>query len=146
MPRAGVGWTGGEVLEGTAMAGPGSLIHDTIVSREPVVSDDLAADDRFEISPLFARSGAVSGATVVVGGRDELFGSLEAFSRERHAFSEHDLNFLQAVANVLATAVERTQAEGASSLAAAAMTAGDASAPAIPGPRSPSAAATPAVR
>lgn len=50
--RAGVGWTGGEVGEGTAMAGPGSLIHYTIVSGEPVVSEDLAADDRFEIAPL----------------------------------------------------------------------------------------------
>ena len=109
--RAGVGWTEGEVGEVTAVAGPGSLIHYTIVSGEPVVSEDLSADDRFEVSPILAGTGAVSGATVVIAGRDEPFGSLGVFSRERHTFSGHDLDFLQAVANVLATAVERAQAE-----------------------------------
>ena len=112
--RAGVGWTEGEVgevAEVTAVAGPGSLIHYTIVSGEPVVSEDLSADDRFEVSPILAGTGAVSGATVVIAGRDEPFGSLGVFSRERHTFSGHDLDFLQAVANVLATAVERAQAE-----------------------------------
>jgi PAS domain S-box-containing protein len=109
--RAGVGWTEGEVGEVTAVAGPGSLIHYTIVSGEPVVSEDLSADDRFEVSPILAGTGAVSGATVVIAGRDEPFGSLGVFSRARHTFSGHDLDFLQAVANVLATAVERAQAE-----------------------------------
>jgi PAS domain S-box-containing protein len=108
--RAGVGWTGGAVEGGTAMAGPGSLIDYTIASGDPMVSEDLAADDRFALSPLLSENGAVSGATVVIGGRSEPFGSLGAFSSRRRSFSKHDVNFLQAVANVLATAVERTQA------------------------------------
>jgi signal transduction histidine kinase len=86
-------------------------MHFTVASGEPVVSEDLAADERFEISALLSGQNAVSGATVVIAGRDEPFGSLGAFSRQRRSFSHHDLNFMQAVANVLATAVERAQGQ-----------------------------------
>jgi two-component system NarL family sensor kinase len=54
--------------------------------------------------------------SVVIRGRDrpwgtEAWGTLGAHSRERHAFSEDDLNFLHTVANTLALAIERNGAE-----------------------------------
>ncbi|HEV7460965.1 MAG TPA: LuxR C-terminal-related transcriptional regulator [Solirubrobacteraceae bacterium] len=107
--RAGVGWNAGVVGEATALAGPGSLLNYTIASGETVVSEDFAADERFEISTLLSEHGVVSGATVLISGRDEAFGSLGAFSRRHQSLSEDDANFMRAVANVLATAVERTQ-------------------------------------
>jgi PAS domain S-box-containing protein len=109
--RAGVGWKEAVVGKGTAIAGPRSLLAYTIASGEPVVSANLTTDARFEISPLLVEAEAVSGATVVIAGRDEPFGSLGAFHTRPHTFSEHDLNVMQAVANVLAAAVERTQTE-----------------------------------
>jgi PAS domain S-box-containing protein len=109
--RSGVGWKEGVAGKGTALAGPGSLLAYTIASGEPVVSVSLTTDERFEISELLSEHDAMSGATVVIGGRDEAFGSLGAFSKQPRSFSEHDLNFMQAVANVLATVVERTQGE-----------------------------------
>jgi PAS domain S-box-containing protein len=109
--RAGVGWNEGVVGHGTGIAGPGSLVGHTIASGEPVVSEDLAADERFEVSALLSEHDAVSGAIVVIAGRDEPFGSLGAFSTHRHFFADHDVNIMQAVANVLATAVERSETQ-----------------------------------
>src|SRR5437764_914824 len=72
--RAGVGWGSGVVGHGTAIARPGSLLGHTVASGEPVVSEDLAADERFQVSALLSEHDAVSGATVVIAGRDKPFG------------------------------------------------------------------------
>jgi PAS domain S-box-containing protein len=111
--RAGHGWTRSEVGKVSAPAGRGSLVGYTLMEREPVVSDDLATDDRFTISKFLAAEQPASGVSVVIGGRDEPFGAIGAFSHERRTFSQDDVNFLQSVANVLATAVERSEAEQA---------------------------------
>jgi PAS domain S-box-containing protein len=58
-----------------------------------------------------AAEGPQSALSVLIAGRDGPFGALGAFSREARAFSATDVNFLQAVANVIATAVERADAE-----------------------------------
>jgi DNA-binding NarL/FixJ family response regulator/signal transduction histidine kinase len=77
----------------------------------PVVSEDLAADPRFAISPILADHRAVSAVTVVLSGRDELFGVLGAFTRQPRGFCDDDVNFMQAVANVVSVAFENATAE-----------------------------------
>jgi PAS domain S-box-containing protein len=109
--RAGVGWRGGFVGQGTGPAGRGSLVGYTVAAGVPVVSDDVVADTRFEISGLLASHGAVSGVSVVIGGRDEPFGALGGFAKRRRSFSHDDINFMQAVANVLAMSVQRERAQ-----------------------------------
>ena len=108
--RAGVGWRSGVVGHGTALAGRRSLMGYTLESGGPVVSEEVGADTRFLISKLVASHGAVSAVCVVIGGGDEPFGALGAFSRRRRPFTHDDVNFMQAVANVLATSVERERA------------------------------------
>jgi hypothetical protein len=49
--------------------------------------------------------------SVVIAAQDRPFGVLGAHSREWRRFTEHDLHFLQAVANVLADAVARKRGE-----------------------------------
>jgi signal transduction histidine kinase len=53
----------------------------------------------------------MSDITVLIGPPGNPFGALAAMSRKRRSFSEDDVGFVQAVANVIATAVERAQAE-----------------------------------
>jgi DNA-binding NarL/FixJ family response regulator/signal transduction histidine kinase len=108
---AGVGWGSGAVGSATAPAGPGSLIGYTIATGAPVLSDDLAADDRFFVSPLLTGRGVVSAAHVLIPGRERPFGTLGAFAKQPRAFSAADASFLQAVANVISTAVERADVE-----------------------------------
>jgi PAS domain S-box-containing protein len=91
--------------------GPGSLAGYTLSGHELVISDDVAADERLEISPLFAAQGATSAIAVVIPGRTEPFGILEAAAKTGRSFGEEDVSFLRGVANVVATAVERSLAE-----------------------------------
>lgn len=49
--------------------------------------------------------------TVMIPGRDGPFGVLGVHTESHRAFSEDDVNFLQAVANVLATRIEREEAD-----------------------------------
>ena len=53
----------------------------------------------------------VSGITAVIHGREEPFGVLCAPSNFNRAFTEDDISFTQAVANVLGGAIERNEAQ-----------------------------------
>ncbi|MEP7355814.1 MAG: PAS domain S-box protein, partial [Anaerolineales bacterium] len=57
--------------------------------------------------------GVVSGVSVIVRGSDGLWGVLAAHSSQPRVFSADDANFLQSVANVLAEAIARAEAEAA---------------------------------
>ncbi|MGF1482099.1 MAG: PAS domain S-box protein [Cyanophyceae cyanobacterium] len=111
--KAGVGWKQG--LVGVAMfsAERDSQAGYTLVSAQPVVVEDLRQETRFSGPPLLTAHGVVSGMSVVICGTAQPYGVLGVHTAKQRQFSQHDVNFLQAVANILATAVERQQAEKA---------------------------------
>jgi DNA-binding NarL/FixJ family response regulator/signal transduction histidine kinase len=65
--------------------------------------------DALEAGAIARDHGAVSGLSVTIATRDEPFGVLSGLSTRRRTFSESDVSFMQAVANVLAGAVERSR-------------------------------------
>jgi diguanylate cyclase (GGDEF)-like protein/PAS domain S-box-containing protein len=83
----------------------------TMLVKEPVIVEDLARERRFAASNLLREHEAASGITVLVQGRGRPFGVLGVYSHEPRAFSAEDVNFLQAVANVLADAIDRVLTE-----------------------------------
>jgi PAS domain S-box-containing protein len=109
--RSGVGWREGLVGSITEPAGVGSQAGYTLISEEPVVMEDLSAEMRFTPPTLLREHGVVSGMTVVIAGRERPFGVLGAHTQSLRIFSADDVNFLQAVANVLAMAIERKETE-----------------------------------
>jgi PAS domain S-box-containing protein len=109
--RAGVGWSPGSVGHAIGRSGRASLVGYTALAGEPVISEDLATDERFDISAFVAEHTVTSAATVVIAGHEAPFGVLCAFSQERRVFSADDVNFLQAVANVISSAVVRVRSE-----------------------------------
>src|SRR5829696_688744 len=111
--RAGVGWREGLVGHTKEGAGLGSQAGYTLLSDEPVIADDVRAETRFRPSPLLLEHRGVSSMTVVIPSHERPFGVLGAHAKERRIFSGDDVNFLQAVANVLAAAIERSLAEQA---------------------------------
>jgi PAS domain S-box-containing protein len=111
MLRAGFGWERDLVGGSTEDADLDSQAGYTLLSSEPVIVEDLNAETRFIPPPLLREHGVVSGLTVVIAGREGPFGVLGAHTRSLRAFSEDDVNFLQAVANVLAMAIERKEAQ-----------------------------------
>ncbi|MGF1480377.1 MAG: PAS domain S-box protein [Cyanophyceae cyanobacterium] len=78
---------------------------------ETVVIEDLRRETRFYKSPFLRKKGAISGMSVVIRGKDEPYGILDAYSTRQRQFSQDDANFIQAIANVIATAVERQRTE-----------------------------------
>ncbi len=109
--RSGVGWKDGVVGQATVNTGTDSQAGYTLVSTAPVIVDDLRTETRFTGPQLLLEHGVVSGLSVIIHGHDGPFGVLGAHSTQRRSFAKNDINFLQAVANVLAEASGRRQAE-----------------------------------
>ncbi|HEV3371089.1 MAG TPA: HWE histidine kinase domain-containing protein [Xanthobacteraceae bacterium] len=108
--RAGTGWKPG--LVGTALVSTdrNSQAGYTLASGGPVIVDNLAAETRFGGQPLLSQHGAVSGLTIPIAGRDgRTYGVLGAHATRRRNFSENDVSFLAAIANVIAGAIQRRQ-------------------------------------
>jgi signal transduction histidine kinase len=108
--RAGVGWPDGAIGEVTVSAGLESQAGFTLQSIGPVIVEDLRTETRFS-APLLAGRSVVSGLTVLIPGRERPFGVLGAHTTRHRTFTRDDLNFMQAMANVLAAAIERRHSE-----------------------------------
>ena len=109
--RAGAGWDGGLVGHVALGGGGESLAGYTLLASQPVVVDDLRTESRFKVPDLLRDHGVVSGVTVVIAGPERPFGVLGVHTQELRQFSEDDVNFLQAMANVLSAAVYRMRDE-----------------------------------
>ena len=109
--RAGIGWDKKLVGQATIDARPNSQIGYTLFSSEPVIVEDLSKDRRFSASPLLEQHNIVSGVSVIVDGAKWPFGVLSIHTAKRRLFTRDDINILQAVANVLASAVEHNRAQ-----------------------------------
>jgi PAS domain S-box-containing protein len=111
--RAGVGWKEGLVGNRGVGAGLDSQAGYTLLSKEPVIVENLRTETRFSGPPLLREHGVVSGLSVIIPGQKRPFGVLGAHTTSRRTFTEDDVHFLQAVANVLAAAIQRKRAEEA---------------------------------
>jgi two-component sensor histidine kinase len=108
--RAGIGWKPGVIGTANVSTGRDSQAGYTLASGRPVITEDLATETRFTGQPLLQDHGVVSGITAPIAGRDgRAYGVLGAHSAKRHKFSDYDVAFIAAVANVIAGAIQRRQ-------------------------------------
>jgi PAS domain S-box-containing protein len=104
--------SGSASFVGMKLAGGGySLSGYTLVSNEPVISEDLLTETRFQPHPGSIAFATRSGISVAIKSRGVALGVFAAFTRERRAFSQYDIIFMQAIANILASAMERAATE-----------------------------------
>ncbi len=108
--RAGRGWSEG-VIGAVVAAGRSGLPGFTLTRNEPVVVEDLAADDRFSEKSWLLGHGVVGGISVIVRGPQQPWGVLAVLSTEPRSFPSDDVYFLRSVANVLAMAIQRANAD-----------------------------------
>ena len=113
MLRAGVGWRAGLVGNATVPARGNSQAAFTLLANEPVIVDDLEAEERFQGPPLLVDHDVVSGMSVVIRTPEGIFGVLGAHTTKLRTFTIDDINFLVAIANLLGDAIGRKQAEQA---------------------------------
>jgi two-component sensor histidine kinase len=109
--RAGVNWHPGVVGHATIPAHGGSAAGHALRTNEPVISEDVSAETRFNIPKLLIDHDVKSTVNVVIRGDDGPFGVLEVDSRRHRKFEQDDIAFLQNYANLLAAAIHRADTQ-----------------------------------
>jgi len=109
--RAGTGWADGLVGQATLSAEGYAPASHALLVREPVIMDDLRTETRFRDSVLLRAHGVISGVSTVIQGQARPYGALGAFTIQERRFTQDDVYFLQAVANMLAMAIDRKRCE-----------------------------------
>jgi PAS domain S-box-containing protein len=110
---AGIGWRPGAIGHSISTSPLDSQSGYTLLSNEPVVVRDFRTEGRFRPSAFVTEHGVISGVTVLVRGRDKPLAVLGVHTARDRAFSRNDVDFMQAVANVLTSAIERKSDEEA---------------------------------
>ena len=106
--RNGVGWKPGVVGSSTVGADVASPAGFAFQTKMPVVSNHLAAEARFRTPAVLADHHIRRAINVIVASETASpFGVLEADSSDRMQFTTHDVAFLQALANIVAAAIDR---------------------------------------
>jgi signal transduction histidine kinase/ActR/RegA family two-component response regulator len=111
--RAGVGWHEGVVGHVTIGADMDSPAGYAMHTGKPVISNHLPTEGRFSVPGLLLDHGVRRAINVILLGDGPPYGVLEIDSEAPGAFTEHDIDFLQAVANLLGLALKRRRAEDA---------------------------------
>ncbi len=107
--RAGVGWNPGVVGLTTVPTGNFSAAGHALHTLEPVISNDVEEESRFELPDFMRDHGVKAMVNVIILGPDGKppYGVLEVDSRVQHGFTDDDITFLKSYANLLSSAVER---------------------------------------
>jgi two-component sensor histidine kinase len=106
--RAGVGWRPGIVGQMRLPMGKRSSETYAIEAGRPVISPDIATEDRFEFADFLKEHGAKALVNVPIflpGGVP--YGLLQVDSREPREFSEGDTEFLRTYAAILGPVIDR---------------------------------------
>jgi diguanylate cyclase (GGDEF)-like protein len=82
-----------------------------LATGRATVVNDWKHETRFQQSEFQSNQGMQSAAIVLIRGKEQPYGVLGAGSRKQREFSQEDVNFMQAIANVLANAIERRRTE-----------------------------------
>ncbi|WP_435361381.1 bacterio-opsin activator domain-containing protein [Haloarchaeobius sp. DFWS5] len=99
-----VGWAAGDE--------PSAQAEHVVAEQSPVlVVDDVCSETRFDPTGVMTEAELKSGACVTIGLRGGTWGVLEAHATTHRKFTQDDVTFLQNVATVLASAVERAVIE-----------------------------------
>ena len=109
----GAGWQPGCI--GHVQLAVAAPSQEALTFREshPVHVADWHAEQRLQPSALLREHAVASGLVVLVKLRSRTFGVLGAYSSRADGTASIDAHFLQAMANILATAIERKRAEEA---------------------------------
>jgi two-component system CheB/CheR fusion protein len=110
---AGVGWRQGLLGNHLVRADKSTQAGYTLYTGKPIIVDNMNQEQRFSGPPLLFDHNVISGLTVVIRGPQQTYGVLGVHSTQARRFSEDDIHFLQSVANVLAQAIERRNAQQA---------------------------------
>ncbi|MGM9489179.1 PAS domain S-box protein [Ideonella sp. YS5] len=88
---------------------PGFVVHGGV----PVVIDDYRSEQRYVVPQRYIEAGLVSAVAVPLFDRGRTIGALTARSRTAQRFGDEEKRFLESLANLLATSLQRAHSEEA---------------------------------
>ncbi len=109
--RAGIGWP---EVDDVPLARASRSLSSWALGVEAAVVDDFQAHPEVELTPLQVSLGIRSGISAVIragGPEPRAYGVIAAYSDRPGAFAPQMLDFVRTVANVVATAIVRREAE-----------------------------------
>ena len=99
----------GTRVPNTADALPGYLLE----HPQPLVMPDYAQERRFELPADLIDAGLTCGIVVPISDRGRILGTLTVHSHRPQAFGDDEVRFLESLTTLLATSLQRAQAEEA---------------------------------
>ncbi len=105
--RLGVGLQEDAVAGTTVEVAANFAIGSTVLGTNPVIVADWPSEVRFNQPSQLRDHGVISSVYVVIPGQPRPFGSLSVDVTASRVFSDEEIHFLQAVASVLALAIEQ---------------------------------------
>ena len=84
-----------------------------ISQGRPVIVDDYRREQRFVVPANFVSADLRSGLTVPISDRGRVIGALAVRTREPRSFGDEELRFVESLANLLASSLQRSQSEEA---------------------------------
>ena len=109
----GVGLLDGEGLGAKVANRPDTPQGFVLAQGGPVVVEDYRSEQRFAVPPTYLQAGLVSALAVPLSDRGRPVGTLAVRSREPRRFGDAEMRFLESVANLLGTCLQRAQTEEA---------------------------------
>ena len=109
--RAGTGWQNGRPARATVDGGPTSQAGCTLAYGQAVVVQDFRWEQKFKVPAVVHDEPVASGISVVIPGHDQPFGVLGVAATTPRKFGADAVKFMEAVAGVLAAAVERQRTQ-----------------------------------
>ncbi|WP_457443473.1 PAS domain S-box protein [Roseateles sp. P5_E4] len=109
----GVGLIAGESL-GCIVPNRGDTPLGVVLSQgQSVVIEDFRAEHRYAVPPDYLEAGLVSALAVPLLDRGRVIGALKVRSRQSKRFGDDEQRFLESLANLLVTCLQRAQTEEA---------------------------------
>ncbi|SEL50697.1 EAL domain-containing protein [Nitrosovibrio tenuis] len=109
--KAGAGWKDGWIGRHIAATYENTQNRFVLASHRSVIVGDFHSEVRFKPSAILTKHGIRSAANVLISGAGGPYGVLGAYSRDAHRFTPSCVDFLQGLANILATAIDRKTTE-----------------------------------
>ncbi len=109
--RSGVGWRPDSVGVIQLDVGEQTPIGRALQLNQPIIIEDVRTDRHLRLPRFMSEHKVASSMAVVIQGRVRAFGVLSVDTTAPRAFTAEDVHFLEAIGNILATAISRIQFE-----------------------------------
>jgi PAS domain S-box-containing protein len=110
---SGVGLVHGEAIGAQIPNRPDSAPGFVLASGQPVLVEDYASETRFVVPKAYLDAGLKQAIAVPLSDRGRMIGALAVRSRSALALGEDEVRFLESLANLLATGLQRAHSEEA---------------------------------